>query len=211
MILQTVAGPQQVSDGAPANTRAGRLGDVIMSELHGRFYETNARGNVYSGYTSAYTIVATTDISPLPANTGVPIFGILNPTGSGKNISLISTVFTTTSGTPGGPLWWNFIAGPTGITAATNFTPVNMLTFQSSGSVAKCYSGTAIAGSSAGVALRPLGGPAASAVGAGNYTVYEEEAGALIIAPGNFLGLAATAAGTNHIISVGITWEEIIP
>lgn len=196
-------------DGALSSLRLGRLNDLIVSELHGRLHETNVRGNLFSAYVSAYTIVSTTDISPLPANTGVPILGLMNPAGSGKNFSIVRAIVTTTSGTPGGPIWWNVIPSPCGITAATNFTALNNATFNAAGSVSKVYSATAITGSSAGVPLCPLGGPAASAVGAGLYAAYDEPAGGIIIPQGAFAGLAATATGSSHVVSAAIFWEEV--
>jgi hypothetical protein len=210
MQLQTSVGPVVAQDGTQPFLRSGRQGDGIISELHGRYYEQTSRGNVFSVSAMAYTIVATTDISPLPANTGVPIVGIFNPNGSGKNASILYAAFTTTSGTPGGPLIWNVISSPAGITAA-GVQPMNQFTFATAGSVVRGLSATAITGSAAGVAMGPMGGPAAVAAGAGNYTVSEEVAGRIIVPQGGFCGLAATAVGTNHVVSAWMVWEEVNP
>lgn len=196
------------ADGSLQNFRLGNQNEQMVSELHGRYYEQTYRGNVFSVSALAYTIVATTDISPLPANTGVPIVGVFNPVNSGKNASILYAAFTTTSGTPGGPLIWNVIPAPAGITA-TGVQPTNNFTFTASGSVMRGFSASAITGSSAGIPIGPMGGPAAIAAGAGNYTVTEEVAGRIIVPQGGFLGLAATAVGTTHIVSAWLIWEEV--
>src|SRR5437899_2830425 len=88
MLAQGTAGPILVSDGATPNSglRLGRLGDALVSELHGRFYEQVFRGNVYSigmGFTalSANTITLTA--------TSTPILGVWNPPTSGVNLVIL--------------------------------------------------------------------------------------------------------------------------
>ena len=201
-------GPQLLNDGASQNFRQGRTGEQIVSDGHSRYQEMTVRNNVYTANTKSSTVTATTDIAPLPANTGVPQLGIYNPVGSGKNLVILKAGVSTISGTPGGPFYFDVIPPNAGITASgTN--AINNFTFQQTGSVAKVFAHTAITGSVAAITLRPLGGPAAVAAGAGNYQVDEEVAGAIIIPQGGFLGISAHAVGTSHVISAYITWEEI--
>lgn len=212
MNLNSLVGAPSVpgsGDGATPPLRAGRMNDLIMSELHGRYYESNSRGNMFSIAVSAYTVVITTDISPLPANTGVPLLGVFNPVGNKFNVSIVGAIVSTTSGNPGGPYWWNVIPSPAGITA-TGSSPVSMSNFNAAGSTVKAFAAAAITGSAvAATALRPLGGPAAIAAGAGINSILDEPAGSIIVPPGAFCGIAFTAAGTTHVVSGGLWWEEI--
>lgn len=88
MLLQGTVGPTQASDGAipAAGVRLGRLGEGVVTELHGKYYEQSARGNVFTA---------------VQANAGVILntlgttasFALLNPPGSGKNMSLLRIGF----------------------------------------------------------------------------------------------------------------------
>lgn len=77
--LQT--GEVNVGDGAFPNQRGGRQGETICSDLHGRYYETTARQNMY-GITGALT---TTTAGGVATFTGL-IVG--NPSGSGYNLAV---------------------------------------------------------------------------------------------------------------------------
>jgi hypothetical protein len=206
--------------GAPAGTNApgstpairqGQLGDMIVSELHGRFYEQAYRGAIYSTFVNALTL-ASTHASPIAAGTGTPIIGIYNPANSGKNIVLIRLQQATTSGTPGGPLVWNIIPNPQNITASTTAsgnTAYNNSSLAQSGSVARLFNNLPVTGSTAGTAFRNAGGPTAVAATGAILTYTEVYDGSLILPPGQMLGLACTAAGTSHVINVFAEWEEI--
>jgi hypothetical protein len=53
-ISQNIVGaPAASGNNAIVSGRAGQLGDVIVSELHGRYYKTNYRGAAYFGGHSA--------------------------------------------------------------------------------------------------------------------------------------------------------------
>ena len=42
------ASPQSVQPGTPTAVRQGQLGDVVVSELHGRYYEQAYRQNIFT-------------------------------------------------------------------------------------------------------------------------------------------------------------------
>jgi hypothetical protein len=202
--------------GAPAGTNApgstpairqGQLGDLVVSELHGRFYEQTYRGATYSTFINALTL-ASTHATPIAAGTGTPIISIFNPANSGKNIVLIRLQQATTSGTPGGPLVWNIIPNPQNITATATAAYSNASLAQS-GSVTRIFNNTALTASTVGVAYRNAGGPAAVAATGAIMTYTELYDGTVIIPPGSMLGLACTAAGTSHVINVYAEWEEV--
>ena len=210
MLIQGQVGAPQAQS-IPAGTtppiRQGQLGDVIVSEVHGRYYETNYRGALFSTFINALT-VASTHASPIAAGTGTAIIGIYNPAGSGKNVSIVRVQQATTSGTPGGPLLWNTIPNPQNITASFTAAYSNFNLAQQ-GSVTRIFNNTALTGSTAGVAFRTAGGSAAVAATGVILTYSEELAGDLLVTPGSMVALAATAAGTSHVISCFVEWEEI--
>ncbi len=48
MQIELFVGPESAQDGiGNVKARAGRQGDLIVSELHGRYYEQAFRGNMY--------------------------------------------------------------------------------------------------------------------------------------------------------------------
>jgi len=211
MQIEGRVGPQVLSVGAQQPPRLANSGDVVTSDGNGRYYELNYRGYLYTLTTSAagYTIVATTDISPLPQNTGVPIVGVYNPPTSLVNLVILRVKLSTVSGTPGGPFAWNVIPSPAAITNA-GVQGRNNKTFALGGSAVGFNSAQAFTASSAAATMfRTIGGPAAIAAGASMYHVEEETAGDIIVAPGGFAGVAATAVGTTHVVSASLTWAEI--
>jgi len=81
MITQVQTGIQNNGDGQIIQARGGKQGDLLVSELHGRYYETTYRGNMF-GITGALT---TTTAAGAATFTGL-IVG--NPAGSGYNLAV---------------------------------------------------------------------------------------------------------------------------
>lgn len=213
MEQENTVGVQQGLLGQKVKSRADNTGAGIISDGHGHFNEVVKQGNVYTLLAKTVTVIATCDIAPLPA-AGCPIAGILNPNGNNKAYSILKVGCATVSGTPGGPFYLDVIPFPTGITIATSAAITNDYTFRQGGNTAIGFSGSAaggdgMTGSVLATTLRPLGGQAAIAAGAGNYHVDDLTDGSIIVPPGAFLGISAHAVGTTHIASCYITWEEI--
>src|SRR5438105_8359350 len=81
MITQIQTGIQSNGDGQIIQARGGKQGDMLVSELHARYYETTYRGNMF-GITGALT---TTTAAGAATFTGL-IVG--NPAGSGYNLAV---------------------------------------------------------------------------------------------------------------------------
>ena len=209
MLIQAQAGgiPNIANKSGQNNCAAGWLNEILVSELAPNYSALAQIGLLFSTAATAVTLAAT-HASPIAAGTGTPIISIFNPANSGKNLHLIKMLQATTSGTPGGPLVWNLIPNPANITA-TSAAPFNTLSLSQAGSVARCWNNTALTGSTAGTAFRTAGGAAAAAVTGTVLTFVEEFKGSIIIPPGSMLALAATAAGTTHIISAFAEWAEL--
>jgi hypothetical protein len=96
MKIEALPGPSVLSDGVLAAIRLGRAGEQIVTEVHGKYYETNYRGNLF------HAVMAAGVIFPAPASLTNNPMSLYNPIGSGKNLVLVSfdMIFTVIPGTP---------------------------------------------------------------------------------------------------------------
>ena len=81
-LTQVLVGTQNLSDSALANARAGKQGEQMVSQLHGRYYEQTYRGKMYSASIQA---VATSTVGLATTYTGLVIS---NPVASTVNLVL---------------------------------------------------------------------------------------------------------------------------
>ena len=80
-VINPVGG--SLGDGSQTPMVAGRGGDHLVSEVHGRFYQMAYRGNVFH----ARSPVAG---SVIPVNSATTqVFAVLNPAGSGVNLEIL--------------------------------------------------------------------------------------------------------------------------
>lgn len=207
MLIQGQTGLINANDGSNPTIALGKQGSAMVSELHGRYYELALRGFIFHLPAASVTVTAA-NVSPLAATTGQTIAGLWNPPNSGKNLAVLKVGAATVSGTPGGPLIWNY-APNQNITAVANVTPVPALLSQAVGSVARGYSNVAMTGMSANVALRDAVNISAVAAAAVTSALMEDTGGDIIVPPGAVLNLAALGLGTAHIVRPSITWAEI--
>src|SRR5678815_96916 len=132
-------GPSILNDGVGTQPfRQGRLGEQIVQQLHGRFYEQAMRGNLYSIGCSPTALSAAT--IALTAS-GQPIVGIWNPLTSGVNTvilqaALVDFINNVTSVALGGFVW----AGSLNNAAMTaGLVPFNRKTMSNTGSSVKAF------------------------------------------------------------------------
>ena len=217
--IQLNVGAQNQADGAQfIVARAGRQGDIIVSELHGRFYEQTYRGNLFSnGHTGLVALTANT--ITLTATT-TPILGLYNPPGSGVNAvinqAVLSAGINNTAAVGPGAFVWATSTGNAGI--STGSTPFARLL---GGAPSKCK----------GLALVALTGltnnlvvQEASDIPSPNVvtstaipttvmtpmsTAVQSFDGALIIPPGGVLALLNTVSTTTISVYGRIKWEEV--
>jgi hypothetical protein len=185
-----------------------------IADAHSRYMQATAEGRVFVLDSDSVTIAAA-NATKSAMGTAKYINGFTNPPNSGKLAVIIAAHVATVSGTPGGPILWNFFP----------FAVINSAT---TGTIRNAVLG--LGGNNGGSAMNPqvnvtltsigalttalvqlgvMGGPAAIATGAGLYDAYEEVAGRIIVAPGMNIGLCATATGTTHIVQSTIIWEEV--
>ncbi len=198
-----------LGDGADSAIQLFRGGEQAVADAHARFQEAVLRGNVYTIQSKTTTVTATTDISPLPATTGRAGVAIYNPPSSVVNLVVWKIMIASISGTPGGCAYLDVLDNAN-CTVANKSQAINNLTLQTQGQQAYSYAGAVPGNTLVARMLKPLGGPAAIALGAGNNSVEEMVDGAIIIPPSGLLALTWHAVGISHVYSSSLTWEEVI-
>lgn len=212
-IIGVAGQPQRIADGAYADARMGNDSDLIISHLHGNYFEMARNGNIFLIDSDAVTLAAAHTTKGALATVKF-INGFYNPFGSGVNAEIISALVATVSGTPAGGFFYNSITGVTMSNAATGTIRNALLGAKSSALQAAVNVILTIqgGGTTALNQIASIGGPAAIAAGAGVYSVYDDTEGKIIVPPGAFFGICATGAGTTHIVqSTLIVAEARLP
>lgn len=217
-------GPQVSGDGVGAQPfRQGKSAELIISELHGRFYEQTVRGNVFSNGMTVTSINAATFTSATTGATATPIAGVYNPSTSIINAvilqAVLGVILTALQNTGAGPFVWMYSVGNGGLSTGT--VPINRATLAAAGSQCKGLAGIALTGITNALAV--LG---AAALGGGNSfniatldtaagfsTIYqpfvENLDGSIIVPPGGILALMATTTPVAHSAASNLIWEEV--
>ena len=224
-------GPQSIQPGTNPTIRMGQLGDMIVSELHGRFYEQAYRGAFFRTGTTGAAVAGTatmgtatgTSATLATAATGTPMLGVYNPITSTVNAvitqaTLQTMVQTATTPIPFNGLVWCVSVGNGGIT--TGLTPWNSKTLTQTGSQCKGFAGaTAVTG----LSFTPTAMEAADFYGGGmvtygtvattaiipTYLARQDFDGQLIVPPGGLLALYNTSATTTFSFTGRLLWEEV--
>lgn len=213
--IVVTAGPQLRADGQASSQLADREGNTKETLGHAEYTEPARRGKIFTLSNAAYTIVAQ-NATGGAIGTSKPIVGFYNPTGSGVNAILVNEEEWHTSGTPGGPLIFNFFCGQnwTSVSSGTIFS--NLLsnnTPNGSAMIAQNNQNlnTNPAITTAMNVLSTAGGPAAVAVatGTGESGHSKDLKGAIVVPPGCAFGLFSTATGTADVVSASLSWEEV--
>jgi hypothetical protein len=219
-------GPSAVNSGDGANIefRQGKTGDIIASELHGRFFEQVYRGNVF-GWGKTITALSANSIS-LTATT-TPLIGVWNPASSLVNLVILQAsmwVAPNTVTTPAAPgvFVWAASTGNGGI--STGNTPWNRKSLAQSGSAAKAFDlATALTGLTNNIVIFDIGdfqnpgaitpfGTLASTTITSNFSVggVQNFDGSLIVPPGGVLALLNTTSTTAFSAVARLMWEEVL-
>lgn len=220
-LSQSQVGPIIVADGAQAIQRSGRLGDQIISELHGRFFEQVFRGNVFS---IGCQLTALSAATILLTASGQPIVGVWNPPSSGVNLAilqamLIDEINNVTSVAPGAFVW---AASLNNGALSAGLTPFNRKTLASAGSQAKAFSlstASLLAGLTNNlVVFEPaefntasglLTTTVAAATPTPSVSGVQNVDGSIIVPPGGVLALLNTVSSVTHSVAARLLWEEV--
>jgi hypothetical protein len=235
-IVSGQVGPVLSGDGVSAiPLRQGKLGDVIVSELHGRFYEQAYRGNIYSGgmqltsiSNATFALATATSQTLATAATATPILGIYNPLASKVNAvvaqAIVSAINTALQTTGPGSLVWLVWTGQNAIT--TGATPWSRNTLQQAGSQVKNLAGVALTGLStvqpattsvfatSSLSSGPMSNVSTLQTAAGLMPTQatgnvENFDGSVVIPPGGVFALFASGTAVAVSAATSMMWEEV--
>jgi hypothetical protein len=207
MLIQGQAGPvtttASLSSGIQVPLRQGNMGDAIMSELHGRYYEAAYRRTLFTASNAA--AVATVAIGTT-THTGLVV---ANPIGSLVNLVLNKVSWAASVAVPTA----GFLCLETGYNSGTNVTLTTPVTPRSCfvGVGASGYGVAAVSSTlpTAPVAVHFLntnGSVATTSTGIQNGGLIDLE-GSIILPPGAYAAFATFATNTAAWwFSIG--WEE---
>jgi hypothetical protein len=211
MLIQGQVGQPTISSiaaGATPAIRQGQLGDVIVSELHGRYYETAYRRNMYIATMTAGNI---STAGLLASATSANSLFIVNPTTSGVNLAINKVAISTSIAATANAV--------IGIQTAISTTPITTFSTSTGGAaaqrsaVAGVTSGQAVAYSQLTTATGETGS-IAGVIGnilstALNQGVFYDFEGSIIVPPGGLIALYSSAAQTSSQVYASIGYEEI--
>jgi hypothetical protein len=204
MILNSLVGKTNNTNGSSPTTRGGREGDMIVSENLGRYYQKASEGDtwVVSTPLAGITLGAANTTATL-GNTSQPIIAIANgnPT---TNIAINKLIVSTLSGTPAaGTWWWAILSGQSAATfTALTSSAYNSKTWMTStdlGISSKIGINQALTGLTGTLVPNRIAGNLGT-VTAALGTFQEEIAGSIIIPYNSIACLLAPGAGTTHIV-----------
>jgi hypothetical protein len=196
------------ADGTSQQSRAGKTGEQIVSQAHGKYYEGASRGNVYSA-----CVPAATGVAPGTALGATAAFALQNPKGSGKRLAIKKVSAGYVSGTLGaGAVFHCANTNPAAaqVTGGTAVTPTNNDLGAANNSVAVCQFNTTLPATP--TALYPFCnlGAEVAATAVQPQTVTEDVDGAIVVEPGCCWSLeAVAAAGSSPLMTFGVVWEEV--
>ena len=209
MLIQGQVGQSSPSaSGSTPTVRVGNLGDMIVSELHGRYYETAYRRNMYVGTSTGQNISSAGLVGAgTTANTAI----LYNPMTSNVNLVLNKVGINTSAvGTANAVVGLATGFSSTGIGAIVSpsgtggtVTQRGAVPGQPAGLGVMYGSANLVTGSTLSHSLTTINSAVAT-----QGTVVDLE-GSLIIPPGGFVSLYASAAQTGSQFFVTYQWEEV--
>ena len=224
MLAEIRAGIVTQADGSVTTARASRVGALVTADAQGRYYEQASRGNIFSVVLTAASASATAGQLIGAAAAASTQFALWNPTGSGKNVSLLKFGMGVVSSgnltaTTGIQVFHAWLTSPT--IAAASATPVQCNNTSLAASCVARYmssaAGTAITGGGAPQLIREadLSFASSSATPVANLAgmkAIEYIDGEIVLPPGiGWVPLMNAGAGSSTTLyfAYSITWEEI--
>ena len=206
MLIQGSVGQPSTTSIQPGTTptiRQGQLGDVIISELHGRYYETAYRRNLFNAAVQGTGI--TTSVGLTTAYTGL---ALTNPTTSTVNLVLNKVGYA-------------FNAAPTAVmvislafnTSTTAVTQTTAITGRNN------YLGGAapqgLAASSVTFPTAPINSHILGVVGTNAITAFSNTPtqfdleGSVVMPPGSYICIVTSTASAATSFFGSFQWEEV--
>jgi hypothetical protein len=215
MLIQNQVGPvattSSISAGLQAPARAGQLGDTIVSELHGRYYETSYRRASFTAGVSTLIATATT-ASPTTTITGAQV--LYNPIGNTNNVVInkVSLGFTLANlaGVVGIATGFSGGTAISGTLTASTSTAKNVF-LGGAAPTAQSYASASITLPTAVTLVSILastGSAATTAYAINPGTLYDFEGG-IILPPGGYATIWSNFAIPASSLLSTFQWEEV--
>lgn len=210
MLIQGQVGPivqtSSIGQGTPTPLRQGNMGDAIMSELHGRYYEAAYRRAIFNACNAS--AVATVAVGTTASYTGLYL---ANPIGNPFNLVVLKVSYALSVACPTA----GYLALEAGYNSGTNVTVGGAIT-SSSNFFGVGAAGTGLVGAgSATLPTAPIARHFLCNTSTIATTAYNGSApqvvdleGSLILPPGAFAAFATFATNT-AAWWFGFTWEEV--
>ena len=218
MLIQgQVQPPPNVSatTGQQYTSMMGPTLDLMVSELHGKFYNQNYSGNICVASLTTATAIPVTATNPT-AN-----FAIWNPAGNNRSVSMIKISLgqSNTVSVMNAVGWGAITNAGSSVSATAPITALTALTVRS-GKVGTSYAGNVTAASSMAALGTGSSIPfvyrwthlsmgAAATTTASFWTLSEEYDGSFIIPPNNAVFLITSAVASGAIFMISAIWEEV--
>lgn len=206
MLIQNQVGPiaatASIAPGILTPARAGNLGDLIVSELHGRYYETTYRR---ASFTANSTAGVTTTVGTAATYTGL---ALTNPLGSAVNLVLnkvgIAWIAVLAAGAFGVMYGYN---SSSAVTQTTAITAKNK--FFGAGGSGTGLVATSITAPTAFSSVEILGSMGSLATtGYQTQDSFYDFEGSVILPPGAYAAIYTSVVTTNSL-HASFSWEEV--
>jgi hypothetical protein len=197
-VSDPLAQTQEPQNGCPVP--GGPSGEILVSELHGKYYNANYRNHLYMATASGVTL-------PVVAAGVASVFSLMNPLNSGKNLILlraaIGTVLATTVVDIAGIY---YLQNPVNASLTAGTIKSGILG-SGAPSVATFYTANTHTAQTPILAAN-IGGYGAATDGSGNF-FWRDFDGSIIVPPATCIDiLMSTAASTGSGMAVELTWME---
>lgn len=217
--FQGRTGAESAADGSYQPFRVDRSGAIITGATHGRFYESVRLGRVFGLFTGPTTTGIAAGHLVGATAAAVVQHAVINPTGSGVNISILRFTNAYVSGTvPAGGIYAGIVTGCTLSASVTTFSSkYSKLAGQAAGGSAITVSvagsaGSALTGGAAVVTngiLNTTATTAGSLAELSGVRPVDEVDGLIVLPPGTAFVPLWSAAGTSVLTNMCTEWEEI--
>lgn len=206
MLIQGSVGQPSTTSIQPGTTptiRQGQLGDVIVSELHGRYYETAYRRNLFAasvqgtgittsaGLVTGYTGLALTNPTTSTVNC------VLNKVGYAVNAAPTATMVVT-------------LAFNTSTTAVTQTTAITTRNLFLGGATSQGLAASSVTFPTAPINIHTLGVIGTNAITAlTNTPSFVDLEGSIVMPPGSYIAIVTSTASAATSFWGSFQWEEI--
>ena len=212
MLVQGQVGPiattTSIGAGTLAPARLGQLGDTVVSELHGRYYETTYRRNSFLATSPSAVATSAGIVASAAAYTGLTVY---NPVGNSNNV-VINKVGAAFIVAPAAAIAYGlYVGGIVSATASLTAANTRNLFIGGTAPTALAYSVWTPTYSVAATVAHIFGtvGTTAAITGINFDNGVIDLEGSLVITPGYFVSVyTSTASGASGYLG-SIQWEEI--